>query len=177
MKLVSAFVIALLPVLSLRAQPTIAVGTTVTSVKVLDANDQPKNIPHIGEKVVSVFYTDPDARDVNNPLSEALKAQKFPKDKYAGIGVANCKDTWLPNSAIRMKAREKERQYPGSVILLDDNHLLAKAWGLGSCDDAGVVIIIGKDAKIKFFKPVKSEAESKAIVPTVLKIITDELAR
>ena len=76
-----------------------------------------------------------------------------------------------------MKARQKEKQFPGSIILLDTKRVLAGAWGLGDCNGIGVVILIGKDAKIKFIKNVKTQEESKALIPTVIKIIEENLAK
>ena len=162
---------------NLQAQQTAVVGKPLSSLQLVDPNDNPKAIPFVGEKVIAVFYTDPDEKDVNDPLSDALKAKNFSKDKYAGIGIADCKDTWIPDAAIRMKARQKEKQFPGTIILLDTKRELSKAWGLGDCNGLGVVIIIGKDAKIKFIKNVKTQEESKSITSNVLKIIQDELAK
>lgn len=159
------------------AQQTASVGKTLTSIQLVDPNDNPKNIPYIGEKVIAIFYTDPDEKDVNDPLSDALKAKNFPKEKYAGLGIANCKESWIPDAAIRMKARQKEKQFPGSIILLDSKRALAQAWGLGDCNGVGVVIIIGKDAKLKYIKNVKTQEESKAITNAVIKTIQDELAK
>ena len=156
-------------------QPAVALGNSVTSLQLVDPNDNPKALPFIGEKVITIFYTDPDEKDVNDPLSDALKAKNYPKDKYAGIGIANCKDTWIPDAAIRMKSRQKEKQFPGSIILLDTKRIISKSWGLGDCNGAGVVIIIGKDTKIKFIKYVKSQTDSKALISSVLKIIEDNL--
>lgn len=153
------------------------VGKSVSTIALIDPNDKPKNIPFIGEKVVMIVYTDPDVKDVNDPLSVAVKAKNYPKDKYAGVGIANCKDTWIPNAGIRYKSRQKEQQFPGSVILLDEKLLVPKTWGLGECDEAGVVVVIGKDSKIKFVKVVKSADESKAIIASVLKIIEEEIAK
>ncbi|MFW5781526.1 MAG: hypothetical protein ACOCXD_03065, partial [Bacteroidota bacterium] len=93
-------------------------GKTVSTLKVIDPDNNPKDIPYLGEKVVMILYTDPDEKDVNDPLSNAVKAKKFPDAAYQGIGIANCKDTWIPDAAIRMKARQKQEQFPGSVILL-----------------------------------------------------------
>ncbi|HEY4787005.1 MAG TPA: YtfJ family protein [Bacteroidales bacterium] len=159
------------------AQQTASVGNIVYGQQLVDPNDNPKAIPFLHEKVLAVFYTDPDQKDVNDPLSDAIKAKNFPKDKYAGIGIANCKDTWIPDAAIRMKARQKEKQFPGSIILLDTKRILSKAWGLGDCNGLGVVIIIGKDAKIRFIKNVKTQEESKAIIPQVLQIIEEEISK
>lgn len=177
MKRILFSVLMLACVVGANAQQTAKVGKSVTAVRILDSNGTPKNIPFIGSKVVTIFYTDPDVKDVNDPLSDALKAKNFSKDQYAGIGIANCKDTWLPNSAIKMKAREKEKQFPGSVVMIDESNVVSIAWGLGVCDGAGVVVVVGKDSKIKFVKTIKSQNDSRAAIQTVLKIIQDEMAK
>jgi len=167
----------LLSILSVQAQQTAAVGKVVSSVKLVDSRNSPMSIPNFGEKLIVIFYNDPDVKDVNDPLSDALKAKNFSKEKYAGIGIANCKDTWAPNSAIRMMVRKKEKQFPGTLILLDEDLLLAKAWGLGDCDGISVALVIGKDSKIKFVKKIKTKEDSKLLIPTVVKLIQDELAK
>lgn len=150
-------------------------GKTVTNVKLVDVNDVVKNIPYIGNKVFTVFYVDPDVQDIVDPLSDALNARKFPKNKFGAIGMANCKDTWIPNSAIIYKAHQKQEQYPESLILLDKSYILQKAWGLGSCDNVAVIIVVGKDSKIKYIKTIKSQEEAKVLISTLLKIIDSEL--
>lgn len=153
------------------------VGTVVKPLTISDSNDKPKEIPFIGEYVITVFYTDPDVKDVNEPLSVALKEKNYPATKYKGVGIGNCSDTWLPNAAIRMGVRKKQEKYPGAVILLDQGKLVSKEWGLGDCDDAGVVIVIGKDKRIRYVKAVKTEEESKSIIGQVTKVIDQELAK
>jgi len=169
--------VLLFSIFSIQAQQTAAVGKVVSSVKLIDSKNAPMAIPDFGEKTIVIFYNDPDVKDVNDPLSDALKAKNFSKEKYVGMGIANCKDTWAPNSAIRMMVRKKEKQFPGTLILLDEKLLLAKAWGLGDCDGISVVVVIGKDSKIKFVKKIKSQEESKALIPTVVKLVQDELAK
>ena len=154
-----------------------AVGKTVNNVQLKSADDKVMMIPNFGQKVLAVFYNDPDSKDVNDPLSDAIKAKSFPKDKYAGIGIANCADTWLPNSVIRYAAREKEKKYPGAVVLIDEDHILSKAWELPDGNDRGHIIIVGKDLKIKYFKVIKNQEESKAIIQTVLAVMDTEIAK
>jgi predicted transcriptional regulator len=158
----------------LQAQ-TLTIGKTVSTVKIQNPDNSPANIPAIGQKVVALFYTDPDVKDINEPLTEAIKAKKYSPDKYVGVGIANMADTWLPNSVVRYVGRQKQAKYPASVIMCDDNHILSKAWGLGDCDDAGYLIIIGKDSKVKFIKAVKSTEDSKAIISSVLALIESDL--
>ncbi len=153
------------------------VGQAVTGLQIIDVYDNPKVMPYFGQKVISIMYTDPDVKDVNDPLSDAMDAKKYDKTKLCAMGIANCKDTWIPNAGIRMKAKQKQNQFPDSVILLDENKTLSGAWQLGNCDGAGVVIIIGKDKKIKYIKYVKSKDESRAIIGEVLPILDAEIAK
>jgi predicted transcriptional regulator len=72
-----------------------------------------------------------------------------------------------------MKAREKEKQFPGSVVMIDESNILAIAWGLG----AGVVVVVGKDSKIKLIKTIKTQTESRAVIQTVQKVVQGEIAK
>jgi len=152
-------------------------GQSVKSLTLIDPNDNPAEIPYIGEKVLMIVYTDPDVKDVNDPLSNSIKAKKFDTSVYSAIGIANCEETWIPNAAIRMKAKQKAEQFEGSVILLDEDKIVEKAWQLGDCNEKGVVIIIGKDKKIKYIKKVETEEESKKITPEVIRIIEQEIKK
>jgi predicted transcriptional regulator len=155
----------------------INVGKTISNVKIKTPDDKVSNIPFLGEKVLLVLYTDPDVKDVNDPLSDAVREKHFPKEKYVGIGIANCEDTWLPNSMIRYAGRQKQSKYPSSVILVDDDKIVSKAWDLGNCDETGFVLIIGKDAKVKFAKAIKNQAESKAITTSVINMLASEIEK
>ena len=153
------------------------IGKTLININLKDSEDRKAMIPFFGQKVLAIFYNDPDSKDVNDPLSDAIKAHKFSKESYQGIGIANCIDTWLPNSVIRYAAREKEKKYPGSVVLIDDGGLVSKAWGLTNCDDSGYIIIVGKDMKVKYIKQIKNQEESKSIINIAIKTIEDEILK
>ena len=166
----------LLP-LSLAAQSGEVTGKTMTSLMITDANNQPKQIPFVGEKVLLIQYTDPDVKDINDKLSDAVKAKKFDAKLYQGIGIANCKDTWIPNAGIRMKARQKEKQYAGSVILLDESHIVPIALGLGDCNGMGVLLVVGKDKVIKYMKKITTEEESKKATDEVIHLLEQEISK
>lgn len=160
-----------------KAQTSDVVGKTMTSLMISDPNNQPKQIPFVGEKVLLIQYTDPDVKDVNDKLSEAVKAKKFDEKLYQGIGIANCKETWIPNAGIRMKARQKEKQFPGSVIMLDENRVLPTALGLGDCNSLGVLIVVGKDKIIKYVNKIASEEESQKATAEVVKLLEEEIKK
>lgn len=146
-------VVAVLVAIPLATALAIGVGSKVSNVQLRDSKDNPSWIPHLGKKVVTIFYTDPDEADQNDPASNYLKAKDYSKDNYAGIGIVNMKDApWKPNTIIRAMVRKKEGQFPGAIFLTDPDHLLKNAWGLGNCDDKAAVLIIGKDKKVYYFK-------------------------
>jgi len=127
------------------------VGDQLKNPTVRDANDGPATIPSFGNKVLAIFYTDPDVSDQNDPFADKLKAAKLDETVYKGIGIANMKDTWLPNSVIRSIVRRKIEKYD-ATILTDPERLLVNAWSLGDCNDKSVVIIVDKKGKLQYLK-------------------------
>jgi predicted transcriptional regulator len=142
------FIIFSIPISSLWS---IKVGSKVGNVRIRDSDDEPSWIPGLGRKVVTIFYTDPDVKDQNDPFADKLKAAKLPKKYYQGIGIANLEDTWKPDSLIRVFVRSKEKKYK-STILTDPEHILKKRWGLRNCNEKSVVIVIGVDRKVYYMK-------------------------
>jgi predicted transcriptional regulator len=159
--------------LALPARAELKVGYRVRSLKVKDSNNNDAMIPDIGKKVISFFYTDPDVKDQNEPFRDMLKAAKLDKTYYRGMGVVNMKDTWKPNFAIRSVVRKKIAKFK-SLILTDPDHIVRDKWGLGDCNEKDVVIIIGKDSKVKFLKRGKmSPAEMKKNLQLVKDLIEE----
>lgn len=127
-----------------------SVGQTVGNITLFTSSNQPgASIPDLGSKVLTIFYTDPDQRDLNEPLRDYLKAKNYPKDAYRGMGVVNLKDTWIPNAVLRTIIRQRERKF-NAIVLTDPDHLLRKSWGLGDVNDRDVVIVIGRDRRILY---------------------------
>ena len=153
-----------------------SVGQTLKNVKIKDSSDNPKWVPGFGKKVLTIFYTDGDRSDVNDPLADAIKAKKYDEAKYDGVGIANLEDTKGPNWLIRRIIRGKEEKYD-TTVYTDADYSIRDAWGLGDCNNMAVVIVIGKDKKIKFIKRVTEQSQSRAIISTVLKIIEDEIKK
>src|SRR5690606_27897574 len=52
------------------------------------------------DKVWGFFYVDPDHRDLNEHLKEALDKAQFAKEKYGSVAVINMDASWLPNAII-----------------------------------------------------------------------------
>ncbi len=145
-----------------------SVGQKLTNPELRDGNDQAAKIPDFGTKVLAIFYSDPDVSDQNDPFADKLKAANLDKTVYRGVGVANMKDTWLPDSVIRTIVRKKIAKYD-ATILTDPNHLLADAWSLGNCDEKSVVIVLDKTGTVRY---VKSGAMTPAEIESTFNLVT-----
>jgi len=150
-------------------------GRKVNNIQLKDVNDAAKFIPFLGEKMIVLFYVDPDVQDITDPLIDSLNARKFPNEKLVVAGIVNCKDTWIPNSAIFSKARQKQRMFPNSYVLLDKSYIMPDSWGLGNCNDKAMLIVIGKDSKIRFSKNIGSKAECGKYIREIMQLIETEI--
>ena len=120
----------------------------------------------VSGKVIVLFYVDPDESELNNHVSDALKAENYPKEKYGSIGMANMAATWLPNFAINMKLKSKQEQYKSTVYVKDLEKTLVKKWGLS--DDNSDVVVFGKDGTVLYSVDGKfTDAQVKEIVKVV----------
>ena len=120
----------------------------------------------ISEKVIVLFYVDPDESELNNHVSDALKAENYPKEKYGSIGMANMAATWLPNFAINMKLKSKQEKHKETVYVKDLDKTLVKKWGLS--DDNSNVIVFGKGGRVLYSVDGKlTDAQVKEIVKVV----------
>lgn len=147
------------------------VGDKVWNAPLKDANDKPARIPDLGKKVLVLFYTDPDVKDLNEPFRDMLKAAKLDKTKYRGMGVANLKDTWKPNFIIRKVIRGKIKKF-NSLILTDPNHTLKISWRLGDCNEKDIAIVVGKDKRVHFIKKTKlTPAEMKSTLKLIKELM------
>lgn len=165
-----AIVAVLVPSLPGYSMPT---GTVLNNVNIKDASDKDSKIPFFGEKVLIILYNDVDVSDQNDAFCTLVKKAKLGKAKLQAIGIANMKDApWKPDSVIRYMARKKLKQYPGTVVLTDPEYILKKAWNLGKCNEKSVVIIIGLDKKVQYFKKGKmSQAEGEQALQIIKKLI------
>ena len=102
----------------------------------------------VSGKITILFYVDPDESELNNHVSEALKAKKFPLDKYGSVAVINMAATWLPNFALNMKLKSKQENYKNTVYVKDLQKILVNRWGL--TDDSSDVMVFSKKGEVLY---------------------------
>lgn len=126
----------------------------------------------IKNRVHAFFYVDPDEKDLNEHVGQALKNKNFDLANYGSIAVINMDATWLPNWALESALKDKQKMYKDTVYVKDFKKVLIKKWKLK--DDSSNIIIFGKKGEILYKVMGKaSEEEAQAIVDTVEKHLND----
>jgi predicted transcriptional regulator len=124
-------------------------------------------------KVLQVNYVDPDEKDLNEPYNEAIdKAVKVDKriDSvfFKGIGITDCKSTWLPNGVIRLIAGNKAKKFK-TVILFDYDAKLQNLWGLPK--DSYSVVILDKNRVCRaLYKGKIPDAEIEKAIQLIIQL-------
>ena len=99
-------------------------------------------------RVHAVFYVDPDVRDLNEHVSEALNRERFPLDRYGVVAIVNLAATWKPNWLLERLLAAKQRKYPRAVYVKDRNRTLVRVWGLA--DNNSHILVFGPDGRVLF---------------------------
>lgn len=104
----------------------------------------------IKEKVYVMFYVDPDEKEKNERVAEALKAKHFDRSKYGSIAIVNMAATWKPNFIIQKILESKQKKYKDTIYVMDKNKVLVDKWGLA--DDESDILLFDKNGKVIFYK-------------------------
>jgi Predicted transcriptional regulator len=155
------------------AQAQIKPGSSVKPVTVKDADKNDKTFQPGGKPTV-FYYIDPDASSVNDPISDAMKSRNIPKSTLPQVAVVNAKDTWIPTATLRSGVR-KHTKPDGALILIDEENTVAKTWGLGDCNNTCVLMIVGKDSRVKFVRYIKSKEDSRKAMDAFFATLNAEL--
>jgi YtfJ family uncharacterized protein len=121
-------------------------------------------------KVHLVFYVDPDEKDLNNELSDAVKAEKFDRSRYGSVAIINMDATWLPNFAIASSLKAKQEKFPDTLYVKDLEKVLVKAWDIA--DDNSDIILLDKDGRIIYLFEGKLDEEQ---IQTVIRLIGENI--
>jgi len=115
-------------------------------------------------KIYTLFYVDPDKKDLNN----ALKAKKFDRKKVDSVAIINLAATWLPNALIESKLKDKQKKFPDTIYVKDKKKVLVNKWKLA--DDNSDILIFDKKGKLIYKKFGKvSASEIKSVIALIEK--------
>lgn len=171
MKKTVAFVLlGLLWTVSAAVAAELKVGDKAPDFKLKDSTGKEFSLasPDFEGRVMSIFYVDPDEKDMNVHVEDALL--KDPgldrKTRYKGLGITNMKATALPNFLIKGIVKSKQEK-TGAIILLDDDYTILNLWGLQN--DSSNVVIVDKERICRYLYKGKLPPEEVAKVIEIIK--------
>jgi len=121
-------------------------------------------------KVHLVFYVDPDESDLNEALSDAVKASEPDRSKFASVAIINMAATWKPNFAIQSVLEGKQEKFPHTTYVKDMDKHIIEAWGIA--DDNNDIILLNKSGKIIYIHEGEVDA---AGIKEVIKLIQENM--
>ncbi|MRS16821.1 YtfJ family protein [Enterobacteriaceae bacterium RIT691] len=91
------------------------------------------------------------AKEKNATLIEAIKAAKFPHDKYQTTTIVNTDDA-IPGSGmfVRSSLESNKKLYPWSQFIVDSNGLVRQSWQLE--EESSAIIVLDKEGRVAWAK-------------------------
>jgi len=115
------------------------------------------------DKIFVMFYVDPDEKDLNEHVAEAIRKEQFPGDKFGSVAVINMGASWLPNAILDKVLAGKQKKFPRTIYVRDRAKLLVKEWGM--TDDNYQISVFDRDGAVLFTKAGKfSPDETQKLV-------------
>jgi len=147
-KTVFALFLVLLWTVSSAVAAELKVGDKASDFKLKDSTGKEYFLDHpqFKGKVLYIAYVDPDEKDTNNHVEDALKKEKeaggLDKTRYEGFGIVNLKASFMPNFLIKSAIKSKQEK-TGAIIILDFDYIILNQWGLKN--DSSDVVVLDKE--------------------------------
>ena len=171
-KAVFALLLALLWIASSAVAAELKVGDKASDFKLKDSAGKEYSLDHpqFKGKVLYIGYVDPDEKDTNNHVEDALKKEReaggLDKARYEGFGIVNLKATIMPNFLINSAIKSKQEK-TGAIIILDYDYTILNQWGLKN--DASNVVVLDKERICRYVNSGKLPPEELAKMIQIIK--------
>lgn len=102
-------------------------------------------------RVIQAFAGRTSAKEINDPLIDAIKKDHLSQDKYQTVTIINVDDAiWGTGAFVRSSAKDGKKDFPYSQVVLDEKGAVKKAWDLEPKSSA--IIVVDQDGKVRFVK-------------------------
>lgn len=107
------------------------------------------------------------AKDMNDPLIEAIKDAKLPRDRYQTTTIINIDDAIVGTGMfVRGSIEDSKKEFPWSQFIVDNKGSVKKAWDLQS--NGSAIIVLDDQGRVKFAKDGKLTEEEVQQVMNML---------
>ncbi|NME71525.1 YtfJ family protein [Flammeovirga aprica] len=134
---------------------TLKRGDYIEPITVRDLKNNDHITPLIGEKVVMIFYADPDTPNANEDFVNKVKQWKFNLEEFKAYGIVNLKDSKYPNGIVRFMIRmirKRSKREASALILTDPKGTVTKEWNTGDCNNSIGVLLVDNTGQVLFWK-------------------------
>jgi predicted transcriptional regulator len=119
-------------------------------------------------RVISVFYIEPSKKSWNKHVEAALLEDKEldRKNNYLGLYISNLKGSKMPNLIMKRVIKNNEEN-TDSLILLDKDYSIIKAWGLNN--HSSDIVVLDKEKICRYVYKGKLPPEEVEKLISVIK--------
>jgi uncharacterized protein len=171
-KTIFTLLLALVWTASAAVAAELKVGDKAPDFKLKDSTGKEFSLasPEFKGKVLYVAYVDPDEKDTNNHVEDALKKEResggLDKTRYEGFGIVNLKASAMPNFLIKSAIKSKQEK-TGAIIMLDYDYAVLNSWGLKN--DSSDVVVLDKERICRYVYNGKLPPEELAKMIQIIK--------
>lgn len=171
-KTLFALCFVLLGTVSFAVAAELKVGDKAPDFKLNDSagKEYSLNVPQFRGKVLYIAYVDPDEKDTNSHVEEALKKEQdsgaLDKAGYESFWIVNLKATAKPNFLIKSALKSKQKK-TGATIVLDPDYTILNLWGLKN--DSSDVVILDKQRICRYVHNGKLSPEEVVKMVKIIK--------
>ncbi|WP_017222704.1 YtfJ family protein [Moritella dasanensis] len=91
------------------------------------------------------------AKELNEPMIDALKSSDFPFEKYNTATLVNLDDAiWGTGAIVASQIKSNKEEFPDAIFVVDEDGDLRNQWGL--TEDSSAIILLDPAGKILFIK-------------------------
>ncbi len=113
------------------------------------------------------------AREMNEPLIEAIRKDNLPRDRYQTTTIVNTDDAIIGSGIfVRSSIESGKKQFPWSQVIVDSRGAVQRAWQLESKSSA--IIVLDKAGVVRFAKEgALTPEEVQKVIDTVNQLVKE----
>ena len=171
-KIVLVLLLVLFWTVSSAASVELKVGDKASDFTLKDSTGKEYSLDHpqFKGKVLYIAYVDPDEKDTNNHVEDALKKEResgaLDKNRYEGFGIVNLKASMMPNFLLKAAIKSKQEK-TGAIIIMDFDYTILNQWGLKN--DSSDVVVLDKERICRYRYSGKLPAEELVKMIEIIK--------
>lgn len=113
------------------------------------------------------------AREMNEPLIQAIRQDNLPRDRYQTTTIVNTDDAIIGSGIfVRNSIESGKKEFPWSQVIVDSKGSVQKAWQLQSKSSA--IVVLDKDGIVRFAKEgALTPQEVREVIATVNQLVKE----